>query len=80
MAGDHKSALIAHGQDRATPTVAQDEGVNMGSSLKRGAAAMAGLALLVTGCSSGGSPATSPAAGGNGEKVTLTVATFNEFG
>jgi cellobiose transport system substrate-binding protein len=52
----------------------------MRSSLMRGAAAMAGLALLVTGCSSGGTPATAPASGGDGEKVTLTVATFNEFG
>ncbi len=52
----------------------------MRSSLMRGAAAMAGLALLVTGCSSGGTPATAPAQGGGDEKVTLTVATFNEFG
>ncbi len=52
----------------------------MRSTLTRGAAVTAGLALLLAGCSSGTpSPAaTAPAA--SDEKITLTVATFNEFG
>ncbi len=52
----------------------------MRSSLMRGAAAAAGFALLLAGCSS--SPAAPPAtsAAPSDEKVTLTVATFNEFG
>ncbi len=50
----------------------------MRSPLMRGAAALAGLTLLVTGCSSNAAPsASSPA---SDEKITLTVATFNEFG
>ncbi len=54
----------------------------MRSSLLRGAAAAAGLALLITGCSSGGAqaPSASSPAAPSDEKITLTVATFNEFG
>ena len=55
----------------------------MRSSLMRGAAAAAGFALLLVGCSSSTpSPAAStaaPSAPGDA-KVALTVATFNEFG
>ncbi len=50
----------------------------MRSSLMRGAAAVAGLTLLVTGCSSA-APSASQSASSD-EKITLTVATFNEFG
>ncbi len=49
----------------------------MRSSLIRGAAAAAGFALLFAGCTSA-TPAPSSVAGD--EKVTLSVATFNEFG
>ena len=55
----------------------------MRSSLMRGAAAAAGFALLLAGCSSSTpSPAASTAAPSapSDAKVTLTVATFNEFG
>ena len=48
----------------------------MRSRITTGVAAIAGVALLLAGCSS--SPAT-PTASTN-EKITLTVATFNEFG
>lgn len=51
----------------------------MRSSLMRGAAAAAVLALLISGCQTGGqAPPTSEAP--SDEKITLTVATFNEFG
>ncbi len=52
----------------------------MRSSLMRGAAAAAGLALLITGCSSGTQAPPADTAAPNDEKITLTVATFNEFG
>jgi cellobiose transport system substrate-binding protein len=51
----------------------------MRSSLMRGAAALAGLTLLVTGCSGNTTPSATPSAASD-EKITLTVATFNEFG
>ena len=51
----------------------------MRSSLMRGAAGAAVLALLIAGCSTGGqAPPTTGAP--SDEKITLTVATFNEFG
>ncbi|PFG15811.1 cellobiose-binding protein [Propionicimonas paludicola] len=58
----------------------------MRSSLLRGAAVTAGLALLLVGCSgpaatpSASAPASPSASAPSEEKVTLTVATFNEFG
>ncbi|MFZ0530787.1 MAG: extracellular solute-binding protein [Propionicimonas sp.] len=53
----------------------------MRSSLIRGAAVAAGFALLLAGCSSSttAAPSASSAAPSD-EKITLTVATFNEFG
>ncbi len=51
----------------------------MRSSLMRGAAALAGLTLLATGCSGNATPSATQSAASD-EKITLTVATFNEFG
>jgi cellobiose transport system substrate-binding protein len=52
----------------------------MRSSLMRGAAAAAGFALLLAGCSSSTPAPSASSAAPSDEKVTLTVATFNEFG
>ena len=50
-------------------------------SMARLTAALAAVALVATGCSSGGDEATSGESGAaSGEPVTLTLATFNEFG
>lgn len=51
----------------------------MRSSLMRGAAALAGLTLLATGCSGNATPSATQSAASD-EKINLTVATFNEFG
>ncbi|MCC6494664.1 MAG: extracellular solute-binding protein, partial [Propionibacteriaceae bacterium] len=46
----------------------------------RGAATAAGLALLLAGCTSAAPAPSATSAAPGDEKVTLTVATFNEFG
>jgi cellobiose transport system substrate-binding protein len=52
----------------------------MRSSLMRGAATAAGFALLLAGCSTSTPPPAATSAAPSDEKITLTVATFNEFG
>ncbi len=52
----------------------------MRSSLMRGEDTAAGFALLLAGCSTSTSAPSATSAAPTDEKVTLTVATFNEFG